>query len=387
MNKQFSLQRGQSRGHKMPGRPQAMITIMQFRSSARSSAKKVATLKGLRLGKINRISILEDTPAIRGMVDCVAEMVVVLAFDDRQVFPIPSNGRTLPHEKYRVKVGNDSSNRNLSALEETNWNRERFDAAGQEKRIRVRPSVRNDKNEQGQKIVASPSGAAQRSVAWKDVGIAEVASDYAKAMERYMISRYKELRAEVVQQSEKLIYCMYHGEPAAARRAAYGLLAASPNYRDPKLPPTLTHELSNEQNLAFKNRLRAFLDDTGKPLIVDVKANIASSSKDDLVINVDVVAKRCLPFDIANEQVFLRRDKFADSALRVTCIGARTAHEKASHSGKTELSTVMEFMIDRQIVEKGLNIVVQSGSYVEPIELSLDAKTTSFSTRTQSAAS
>lgn len=364
----------------------ATITIMQIRSGARSSPNKVATLIGLGLGKLNRVRKLEDTRAIRGMIDNVSELVVVLAYSRRQVVPAPSRGRTLPHEKYRTAVGKRSVNRTLSALEEADWQRKRPVAAAQERPTRPRPSVRDSHDEKVQNVVTSSLRVVDRAGPGSDEGIAEAVSNYAKAMERYMSSRHKELRAQVVRQSEKLIDCMYHGEPAAARRAAYGLLAASPNYRDPKLPPTLNHELNDEQNRAFKNRLRTFLEDTGKPLIVDVKAHIASASGNDLIVEVDAVAKRYLPFDIANEHVFLRRDKFADKALRVTCVGARKAREKAVRTGEAELRTVMEFTVDKQIAEKGLKIVVQSGGFVEPVEIALDEKTAPFSTQAPSAA-
>lgn len=375
MNQQFSLR-------KIQDVARATITIMQIRSGARSTHNKVATLIGLGLGRLYLVRVLEDTPAVRGMIDNVSELVVVLAYGGRQVVAAPARGRTLPHKKYRNTVGKDSVNRNLSALEDAGWQRKRPVAAAQKSPIRPRPPVRDSHDEKVQNVVTSSS-----RVGWgSDEGIAEAVSNYAEAMERYMSSRHKELRTQVVRQSEKLIDCMYHGEPAAARRAAYGLLAASRNYRDPKLPPTLNHELSDEQNRVFKNRLRTFLEDTGKPLIVDVKAHVASASGDELIIEVDAVAKRYLPFDIADEHIFLRRDKFADKALRVTCVGARAAREKTVRTGEADLRTVMEFTVDKQIAEKGLKIVVQSGGFVEPVEIALDQQTTPFDMRAPSAA-
>ncbi len=54
------------------------ITVAQTASPIRRPAEQRETLKGLRLNKIGRTSILEDTPAVRGMIDKVAHLVRVV---------------------------------------------------------------------------------------------------------------------------------------------------------------------------------------------------------------------------------------------------------------------------------------------------------------------
>jgi large subunit ribosomal protein L30 len=53
------------------------ITIKQVGSPIRRPAAQRATLKGLGLDKMNRVSELEDTPEIRGMIRKVRHMVEV----------------------------------------------------------------------------------------------------------------------------------------------------------------------------------------------------------------------------------------------------------------------------------------------------------------------
>lgn len=53
------------------------VTVRQVRSHARRPAVQEATLRGLGLGKIGRSRVLEDTPAIRGMIRKVAHLVEV----------------------------------------------------------------------------------------------------------------------------------------------------------------------------------------------------------------------------------------------------------------------------------------------------------------------
>ena len=53
----------------------ATITIRQVASAAGRGARQRATLKGLRLDKIGRVSTLEDTPAVRGMIERVKHLV------------------------------------------------------------------------------------------------------------------------------------------------------------------------------------------------------------------------------------------------------------------------------------------------------------------------
>lgn len=55
----------------------AKIKITQVRSKNGLSKKPLLTLKALGLGKINRFNIVEDTPAIRGMVRILAHIVKV----------------------------------------------------------------------------------------------------------------------------------------------------------------------------------------------------------------------------------------------------------------------------------------------------------------------
>ena len=51
------------------------LTVRQIRSANRRPAVQTATLKGLGLGKIRRTRVLEDTPAVRGMIHKIAYLV------------------------------------------------------------------------------------------------------------------------------------------------------------------------------------------------------------------------------------------------------------------------------------------------------------------------
>ncbi len=53
------------------------IVIKQVKSAIRRPKDQLATLKGLGLNKINRERELEDTPAIRGMINKVRHLIVV----------------------------------------------------------------------------------------------------------------------------------------------------------------------------------------------------------------------------------------------------------------------------------------------------------------------
>ena len=53
------------------------VKVKQIASPARSEAWAYQTLTGLGLGKINRVRELEDTPAVRGMINRVHHLVVV----------------------------------------------------------------------------------------------------------------------------------------------------------------------------------------------------------------------------------------------------------------------------------------------------------------------
>jgi len=53
------------------------LTVRQIRSEARQPAKMAETLRGLGLGRIGRVKVLEDTPAVRGMIRKAAHLVAV----------------------------------------------------------------------------------------------------------------------------------------------------------------------------------------------------------------------------------------------------------------------------------------------------------------------
>ena len=54
------------------------IVVKQIRSAARRPAVQTATLKGLGLNKLNRSRELEDTPSVRGMVNSISHLVVIV---------------------------------------------------------------------------------------------------------------------------------------------------------------------------------------------------------------------------------------------------------------------------------------------------------------------
>ncbi len=54
------------------------ITVTQYASPQRRPADQRATLVGLGLNKINRRSTLNDTPAVRGMIEKVQHLVRVV---------------------------------------------------------------------------------------------------------------------------------------------------------------------------------------------------------------------------------------------------------------------------------------------------------------------
>ena len=53
------------------------IKVTQIHSVAGRYANQLATLKGLGLNKIRRSKVLEDSPAVRGMINAVKHLVVV----------------------------------------------------------------------------------------------------------------------------------------------------------------------------------------------------------------------------------------------------------------------------------------------------------------------
>jgi len=54
------------------------VTVKQVRSGLGRKQDQIATLKGLGLNKVNRTRTLEDTPAVRGMIDKVKHLVEVV---------------------------------------------------------------------------------------------------------------------------------------------------------------------------------------------------------------------------------------------------------------------------------------------------------------------
>ncbi|MCF8486038.1 MAG: 50S ribosomal protein L30 [Rhodobacteraceae bacterium] len=54
------------------------IVVQQIKSAARRPAIQTATLKGLGLNKMHRTRELEDTPAVRGMVNKIAHLVKII---------------------------------------------------------------------------------------------------------------------------------------------------------------------------------------------------------------------------------------------------------------------------------------------------------------------
>ncbi len=53
------------------------VTVTQIHSAAGRYASQRATLIGLGLNKIRRTSTLQDTPAVRGMINAVKHLVTV----------------------------------------------------------------------------------------------------------------------------------------------------------------------------------------------------------------------------------------------------------------------------------------------------------------------
>jgi large subunit ribosomal protein L30 len=56
----------------------AKVTVRQTASPIRRKSDQRATLVGLGLNRIGRTAVLEDTPAVRGMIAKVAHMVEVV---------------------------------------------------------------------------------------------------------------------------------------------------------------------------------------------------------------------------------------------------------------------------------------------------------------------
>ena len=58
--------------------PKSVVTLKLVRSIAGTRESHRATIRGLGLRKINSESTLEDTPAVRGMINKVSYLVKVL---------------------------------------------------------------------------------------------------------------------------------------------------------------------------------------------------------------------------------------------------------------------------------------------------------------------
>jgi large subunit ribosomal protein L30 len=54
------------------------VTVRQIRSAARRPDIQAQTLRGLGLGKIRRTRTLEDTPAVRGMINSIKHLVEIV---------------------------------------------------------------------------------------------------------------------------------------------------------------------------------------------------------------------------------------------------------------------------------------------------------------------
>ncbi len=58
--------------------PKKIIKVQQTGSPSRRHHSQRETLVGLRLNRIGRVSALEDTPSVRGMIAKVAHLVRVV---------------------------------------------------------------------------------------------------------------------------------------------------------------------------------------------------------------------------------------------------------------------------------------------------------------------
>jgi large subunit ribosomal protein L30 len=56
----------------------AIIKVKQIASGAGKSKSQIATLKGLGLNKVHRVSELKDTDSVRGMIKAVSHLVKVI---------------------------------------------------------------------------------------------------------------------------------------------------------------------------------------------------------------------------------------------------------------------------------------------------------------------
>lgn len=63
---------------KAPKNEPKTVTVKQIASPIRRKSDQRATLVGLGLNRLGRVSTLEDTPSVRGMIAKVAHMVEVV---------------------------------------------------------------------------------------------------------------------------------------------------------------------------------------------------------------------------------------------------------------------------------------------------------------------
>ena len=61
-----------------PAAGKKTLRVRQIRSANRRPKEQEATLRGLGLGKIRRERVLEDTPAVRGMIRAIQHLVEVV---------------------------------------------------------------------------------------------------------------------------------------------------------------------------------------------------------------------------------------------------------------------------------------------------------------------
>lgn len=61
----------------MAKKKEATVTVTQIGSPIRRQADQRATLIGLGLNKMHKTRVLEDTPAVRGMINKVSHLVRV----------------------------------------------------------------------------------------------------------------------------------------------------------------------------------------------------------------------------------------------------------------------------------------------------------------------
>lgn len=77
------------------------LQVRQVRSGIGCVASQIGTLKGLGLGKLSRTCILEDTPAVRGMIAKVHHLV--------EVSPAPLSTKKASAKKASTKKAEGSS--------------------------------------------------------------------------------------------------------------------------------------------------------------------------------------------------------------------------------------------------------------------------------------